>query len=90
MRTASEAARAFARAGALAGQARATRLSGDAHAAAGRCQAALVCYADALEVQVRGHDLAGARRTLDHAARVCEAGGATAPAAQLQALARDL
>jgi tetratricopeptide (TPR) repeat protein len=90
VRTASQAAQAFARAGALAGQARATRLSGDAHAAAGRSQAALGCYADALEVQVRGHDLAGARRTLDHAARVCDAGGATEPAARLRALARDV
>jgi tetratricopeptide (TPR) repeat protein len=85
-RAAAQAADAFARSGAVEGQARATRLLGDTHAAAGRRHEALRCYADALELQIRVRDLAGARRTLAHGARVAEDGGLQEVADRLRAL----
>lgn len=85
-RTARQAADGFVRAGAPVGQARAVRLQGDAQVMLGQAQGALRLYADALDIQVRMHDLAGARRTLTHAARVCADGGETDAARRLEAL----
>ncbi|MEC8424951.1 MAG: hypothetical protein VX000_14300 [Myxococcota bacterium] len=89
-RAARQAADGFVRAGALVGQARAVRLQGDAQVLRAHAEDALRLYADALDIQVRVNDLAGARRTLAHAARVCADGGETDAARQLEALGAEL
>ena len=60
------------------------RLEGDIAAAAGWLEDARASYRTALRLQVRGQDLAGLSRTLDHAATLEEALGQTALARRLR------